>query len=317
MTKQTYISSCDSAWPALDYDNWKDTLKTVHQWSQIVGKIRLVSMPWQNHSWHTALYITARGLTTGSMPYKDGVFEIEFNFETHQLVISSTFGQNVILELKARTVADFHKELFEKLQGLGIEVKIHGRPNELEHNTSFAENVQDKSYDKQQMVNYWQAAVSIHNVFSKFRSGFIGKCSPVHLFWGAFDIALTRFSGKKAPLHPGQAPNMPKEIMQEAYSHEVSSCGFWPGADNFPQPMFYAYSYPVPKEYGQQKVLPAEAFWSDDMGEFFLPYDVVRNSDDPEKTLAMFLQSTYEAAANTGNWDRESLETEDLKQTIS
>ncbi|EAY28532.1 DUF5996 family protein [Microscilla marina] len=308
MTKQTHISSCGSPWPALEYNTWKDTLKTVHQWTQIVGKIRLVSMPWQNHSWHTALYITARGLTTGSMPYGNGIYEIEFDFENHQLIISSTFEQNVVMALRPMTVADFYKELFDKLQGLGIDIKIHGRPNELEHNTPFAENVQDKSYNQQQVVNFWQLSVSVSNVFSRFRSDFVGKCSPVHFFWGAFDIALTRFSGRAAPLHHGQAPNMPKEVMQEAYSQEVSSCGFWPGADNFPQPMFYAYSYPSPANYGKQQVKPQEAFWSEDMGEFFLPYEAVRTAENPEKTLLDFLQSTYEAAANTGNWDREHLE---------
>jgi len=308
MTKQTHVTQCDSPWPALDYNSWKDTLKTVHQWTQIVGKIRLVSMPWLNHSWHTSLYITARGLTTGSMPYKNGIYEIEFDFENHQLIISSTFEQNAVMELKPRTVANFYQELFEKLNALGIDVKIHGRPNELEHNTPFAENVTNQSYDAQSMVNFWQVAVSVHNVFSKFRSDFIGKCSPVHFFWGAFDIAVTRFSGRPAPLHHGEAPHMPKEVMQEAYSQEVSSAGFWPGADNAPQPMFYSYAYPSPEGFGQQKVLPKEAFWSDDMGEFFLPYDVVRQAEDPEQMLLDFLQSTYEAAANTGKWDRENLE---------
>ena len=306
--KSTYIEACGSPWPSLDYESWKDTLKTIHMWMQIVGKIRLVSMPWQNHSWHATLYITARGLTTGSIPYQHGIFEIEFDFENHQLIISSTFEQNVTMDLYPRTVADFYEELFQKLDRIGIKVNIYAAPNEVEESIPFTQNVRDKSYDKKKVVDFWQVAVSIHNVFWKFRSDFIGKCSPVHFFWGAFDIAVTRFSGRKAPLHPGEAPNMSKEVMQEAYSQEVSSGGFWPGGDNFPQPVFYSYCYPTPEAFGKQKILPEEAFWSDEMGEFFLPYDVVRKAGNPEEMLLSFLQTTYEAAANTGNWDRENLE---------
>lgn len=304
----TIIKSCNHAWPALDYNNWKDTIKTVHQWTQIVGKIRLRAMPWQNHSWHTTLYVTTRGLTTGSMPYKNGMFEIEFDFESHIVVISTTFNKNVVIDLYPRTVADFYDDLFEKLEGLGINIEIHGSPNEMEPSIPFAENTENKSYDKQSVVDFWQAAVSTHNVFLKFRSDFIGKCSPVHFFWGAFDIAVTRFSGRKAPLHPGGMPNMPKEVMQEAYSQEVSSCGFWPGSDASPVPMFYAYCYPSPAEYSKEKVLPEQAFWSEEMGEFFLKYDDVRMAKDPEKVLMDFLQSTYVAAAKTGKWDRKNLE---------
>lgn len=306
--KSTHIPTCSSAWPALDYDSWKDTLKTVHMWTQIVGKIRLASMPWQNHSWHTSLYITARGLTTGSIPFENGIFEIEFDFEHHQLIISSSFEENRVMKLQPRTVADFYKELFSHLSGLGIEVDIYARPNEVEESIPFAENVQDKSYDAQKMTDFWQVAVSTHNVFLRFRSDFIGKCSPVHFFWGGFDLALTRFSGRKAPLHHGQAPNMPKAVMQEAYSQEVSSCGFWPGSDAFPQPVFYAYCYPAPEAFGKQAVLPEAAFWSPEMGEYFLAYDSIRTAENPAELLMSFLQTTYEAAANTGNWDRENLE---------
>ncbi|MEQ8302922.1 MAG: DUF5996 family protein [Cyclobacteriaceae bacterium] len=301
----TIIRGCNHAWPALDYQSWKETLKTIHQWTQIVGKIRLQAMPWQNHSWHTTLYITARGFTTGSMPWKNGIFEIEFDFENHQVIISSTFRPNAIIELRPRTVADFHQELFGTLRQLGIELSIHGRPNEMEESIPFAENTVNKSYDKQSVLDFWQASVSTHNVFQRFRSKFIGKCSPVHFFWGAFDVAVTRFSGKKAPLHQGVMPNMPQAVMQEAYSQEVSSVGFWPGSDASPLPVFYAYAYPSPADYGKQKVLPAEAFWSDDMGEFFLKYDDVRVSENPDEMLMSFLQSTYEAAAKLGNWDKD------------
>ncbi len=266
---KTHNKNCDSPWPSLDYYSWSDNLKTIHQWAQIVGKIRLKAMPWQNHSWHSTLYVHSRGLTTGSMPYQNGMFEIEFDFENHILIISSTFNQNETIDLYPRTVASFYNELMEKLNKLGITIDIHPHPNELEHNTAFYKNEQDKSYDKQTILNFWQAAVSIYNVFLKFRSTFIGKCSPVHFFWGAFDIAVTRFSGKRAPLHPGIAPNMPKAVMQEAYSQEVSSCGFWPGSDSFPKPAFYSYCYPTPSDFGKQKVLPNEAFYSEEMGEFF------------------------------------------------
>jgi hypothetical protein len=208
-------------------------------------------------------------------------------------------------------VADFYKALLQRLEDMGIEVNIHGAPNEVEESIPFEENVRDKSYDKDKVAGFWRAAVSIHNIFLKFRSDFIGKCSPVHFFWGAFDIAVTRFSGRKAPLHPGEAPNMPKEVMQEAYSQEVSSCGFWPGNDAFPKPAFYAYSYPTPEAFGQQQISPEEAFWSAEMGEFFLLYDVVRTAENPEEKLLGFLQTTYEAAAITGKWDREQLERTD------
>lgn len=262
-------------------------------------------MPWQNHSWHTTLYITARGFTTGSMPWKNGIFEIEFDFENHQVIISSTFKPNAIIELHPRTVADFHQELFGTLRQQGITLNIHGRPNEMEESIPFAENTVNKSYDKQSVLDFWQASVSTHNVFQRFRSKFIGKCSPVHFFWGAFDVAVTRFSGRKAPLHQGVMPNMPQAVMQEAYSQEVSSVGFWPGSDASPLPVFYAYAYPSPADYGKQKVLPAEAFWSDDMGEFFLKYDDVRVSENPDEMLMSFLQSTYEAAAKLGDWDKD------------
>ncbi len=214
---KTIIKGCDNAWPELNYTDWSDTVKTIHQWTQIVGKIRLKAMPWQNHSWHTTLYVTARGIGTGSMPYQDGIFEIEFDFENHQLIIASTFNPNLIIELYPRTVADFYHELFEKLASINIHIKIYDRPNELPDATPFKENTHNKSYDKQSVQNFWQAAVSVHNVFLRFRSNFIGKCSPVHFFWGAFDIAVTRFSGRKAPLHPGGMPNKPPALHQEAY----------------------------------------------------------------------------------------------------
>ena len=306
--KRTHLQSCESPWPDLDYQSWSDTLKTIHMWSQIVGKIRMVNMPWQNHSWHSTLYITPRGITTGSIPYKNGIYAIEFDFKNHQLMISSSFEKTLYIDLYPRSVADFYKELLKQLNSIGIEVDIYAAPNEVEVSIPFEKNEQDHSYDKQKIADFWQIAINTNNIFNQFRSRFIGKCSPVHLFWGAFDIAVTRFSGRKAPLHQGEMPNMPKEVMQEAYSQEVSSCGFWPGSDQAPQPVYYSYCYPTPENFGKQQVSPEEAFYSDEMQEFFLPYEAVKTAENPEVKLLSFLQSTYEAAANTGNWDRESLE---------
>jgi hypothetical protein len=295
-------------WPELDYTSWSDTLDTLHQWLQIVGKIRLRAMPWMNHSWHTSLYISPTGFTTQSIPYEGGLFQIDFNFVDHELVIQSTFSKVEKMKLYPRTVADFYQELFEKLDKIGLDIVIHGSPNEMEPAIPFTENTHNQQYDADAVFNFWKAMVKINGVFTKFRGQFIGKCSPVHLFWGAFDLAVTRFSGRKAPLHPGGMPNMPLEVMQEAYSQEVSSAGFWPGAKDFPTPVFYAYCYPTPEDFSQQPVLPKEAFYSEEMGEFFLAYEVVQRSPEPEKVLMSFLESTYEAAAITGNWNRAALE---------
>ncbi|MGK7394309.1 MAG: DUF5996 family protein [Candidatus Cyclobacteriaceae bacterium M3_2C_046] len=304
----THIPQCPSPWPALEYESWKTTYKTLHMWTQIVGKIRMALMPWQNHSWHVTFYITARGFSTGSIPYKNGILEMEFDFTRHQLIISSSFKHPVVVKLFPRSVADFYRELMQQLKDLVVEVNIYAAPNEVEVSIPFAENEQDTSYDQQKVADFWQVAVSTHNVFQHFRSDFIGKVSPVHFFWGAFDIALTRFSGRQAPLHQGEMPNMPREVMQEAYSREVSSCGFWPGSDQFPQPCYYSYAYPLPENYGKQPISPPEAFYSEEMGEFFLPYDLVRKSDQPRDMLMEFLTTTYDAAAITGQWDRSILE---------
>ncbi len=304
----THIPSCSSAWPELDYASWQGTQQAVHLWTQIVGKIRMDHMPWQNHSWHTTLYLSTRGFTTGSVPYQDGIFEIEFDFENHRLVISSTFHEDAILELKPGSVANFFDALFDRLQHIGVEVDIHAAPNELPHATPFAEDTEDRPYDRQKVIDFWQVAVSTHNVFQRFRSAFLGKCSPVHLFWGAFDIAVTRFSGRTAPVWQGQVPNMPLEVMQEAYSREVSSAGLWPGSPEAPMPIYYSYCYPSPDAFKEQPIQPAEASWLADLGEFILPYDAVRKASNPEAYLMEFLQSTYVAAAETGNWDRGLLE---------
>lgn len=300
----------NNPWPELPFESWKETLATLQLWTQIVGKIRLKKMPWINHSWHVTLYVSPKGLTTGSIPYKDGVFQIEFDFIQHQLLITSSTGINESIDLYPRTVASFYKELFQKIEDMGIECSIHASPNEIDPAIPFEQDEEHQSYDADKIKTFWQVLVTIDKVFNQFRAKFCGKCSPVHFFWGAFDLAVTRFSGRRAPQHPGGAPNMPDVIMREAYSHEVSSCGFWPGSEQSPNPAFYSYCYPTPPSFGEQPVEPKEAFYSKEMGEFFLPYDVVRQSSDPENMLMLFLQSTYEAAAVTGNWDRKALEFE-------
>ena len=295
-------------WPILKFEDLKDTLTTVQLWTQIVGKIRLVKTPWLNHSWHVTLYVSPTGLTTGSIPYENGVFKIDFDFIAHQLIIASSAGGNERLGLYPRTVASFYKELFEKLALMGIDAAIYAKPNELEPAIPFEQDETHFQYDKDQINKYWQALVKIDAVFTLFRAGFSGKCSPIHLFWGGFDLAVTRFSGRRAPKHPGGMPNMPLAVMQEAYSHEVSSCGFWAGNPDFPFPVFYAYCYPTPASFADQPVKPEAAFYSREMGEFLLKYEDVISADRPESFLLEFLQSTYEAAANTGNWDRHNLE---------
>jgi hypothetical protein len=295
-------------WPGLAFENWKDTLATVHLWTQIVGKIRLRQMPWLNHSWHVTLYVSANGLTTGSIPYKNGVFQIDFDFIHHVLHITTSAGGVARVELYPRSVANFYRELFEKLGSVEIDAYIYAAPNEIDPAIPFEKDEVHRSYDAERMHDFYLALANIYNVFIRFRARFTGKCSPVHFFWGGFDMAVTRFSGRAAPLHPGGVPNIPAVVMQEAYSHEVSSCGFWPGSAQFPHPVFYSYCYPTPLEFSQQPVKPNEAFFSEEMGEFMLLYEVVQRSDNPEDVLMQFLHTTYEAAANTGHWDRKALE---------
>lgn len=301
-------NTASNPWPVLNFPEMQDTLETLHQWIQIVGKIRLRTMPWQNHSWHTTLYVSPNGFSTHGIPYEGRIFQLEFDFRQHKLLIQCSNAPTLSIDLKPGTVANFHHELFEKLSGIGIHVKIHGSPNEMDPAIPFAENTTNKSYNPEVAFNLWQAMLSVNAVFNQFRTQFIGKASPVHLFWGAFDLAVTRFSGKSAPLHPGGMPNMPLDVMQEAYSHEVSSAGFWLGSKDSPMPVFYAYAYPTGPGFGEQKVLPAEAFYSPEMGEFFLKYEDVRAAANPEKVLYDFLQTTYEAAVNTADWDRDTLE---------
>ncbi|MBL4677435.1 MAG: hypothetical protein JKY70_14705 [Mucilaginibacter sp.] len=298
------MSKLPHNWPVLDFHYLKDTIATVHMWTQIIGKVRLKKSPWINHSWQVTLYVSSTGLTTGSIPYEDGIFQIDLDLIGHHLCITTSTGGKCTTALGATTIAGFYHTLMDKLKAVGVNVEIYAVPNELETAIPFAENTAPCTYNPEAMHTLWQALVSINNVFTRFRAGFLGKCSPVHFFWGAFDLAVTRFSGRTAPQHPGGAPNMPVEVMQEAYSHEVSSCGFWPGSEAFPQPSFYSYCYPTPDDFAKQEVLPPQAFYSGEMGEFLLTYEVVQQSANPDEVLLQFMQSTYDAAARTGNWDK-------------
>jgi hypothetical protein len=295
-------------WPSLPLKEWQDTYETLHLWCQIVGKIRLSQMPWINHSWHVPLYVTARGLTTSPIPHGARTFEIDFDFIRHRLLIRVNDGTERELALRPQTVADFHHELLGELAGLGLGVTIYGKPSEMAETVPFAEDRKHASYDPEHANRFWRVLMQADRVFQQFRARFLGKNSPVHFFWGSFDLAVTRFSGRPAPLHPGGIPNLPDWIVREAYSHEVSSAGFWPGGDPHPFPLFYSYAYPEPEGFGSAKVQPEGAFYSNDLREFILPYEVMREAASPDRVLLDFLQSTYEAAANLGRWDRSALE---------
>ena len=302
------VDRAKSAWPELPYTAWKDTYATLHLWTQIVGKIRLAQTPWLNHSWHVVLYVSPRGLTTSSIPYGDRSFELEFDFVTHVLVASKDDGSVRQIGLYPRPVADFYAEVMRSLADLGIEVRIHDMPNELPDPIRFGDDTSHASYDRGFAERHWRILAEVERILFKFRTSFVGKCSPVHFFWGSFDLAVTRFSGRRAPLHPGGVPYLPDAVAQEAYSHEVSSAGFWPGNDLVPYPAFYSYAYPEPDGFASAPITPAEAFYSNDLSEYILPYDAVARADDPERALMDFLTSSYEAAASLGKWERAVLE---------
>jgi hypothetical protein len=302
------MPAAGDAWPALPYNEWKDTCATLHMWIQIVGKIRLAQTPWMNHAWHVPLYVTARGLGTSPIPWRDRVFDLDFDFIDHLLRVSLSDGRTRTVALRPRSVMDFHRDLFQQLDELGMQIRIHGRPNEVAVATPFDQDEQHAAYDPDYASRFWRVLVQADRVFKQFRAGFIGKASPVHFFWGSFDLATTRFSGAEAPAHPGGVPNCPDPITREAYSHEVSSCGFWPGNDAAPTPLFYSYAYPQPPGFADAAVRPSEARYEAALGEFVLPYEVVRESSSPDTTLLAFLQSTYEAAADLGHWNRQALE---------
>ncbi len=303
----TKISRSDT-WPALPLEAWRDTCATLHLWTQIVGKIRLALCPWTNHSWGVTLYVSASGLTTSPMAAGERILQIDFDFIDHELTVQCSDGRSIRMELKPRSVADFYARLMAGLTELDLQVAIHGIPNEIAEPIPFAQDEIHHAYDPEYVNRFWRILVQVDRVFKQFRARFAGKCSPVHYFWGAADLAVTRFSGRHAPAHPGGIPNLPDWVTREAYAEEVSSCGFWPGGGPIPYPAFYSYAYPQPPGFAAASVAPAGAFYSDELGEFILPYDVVREAPSPDESLLAFLETTYVAAADLAKWDRDALE---------
>lgn len=295
-------------WPELRLAEWIATRDTLQLWLQIVGKVRLRLAPPVNHSWQCTFYLTARGLTTSPIPYGTRSFHIDLDFVDHRLIIATTDGMSSGFSLEPQSVAKFYVRLMDELTRLGLPVHISAKPNEVAEAIPFAIDETHRAYDRDAVHRFWRALSQADRVLKQFRGRFIGKCSPVHVFWGAMDLAVTRFSGRTAPPHPGGIPNLPDAVTREAYSHEVSSCGFWPGTAPVDYPAFYAYAYPPPPGFAEARVRPDGAFYSAEFGEFILPYDRVRESAAPDELLLEFLQSAYDAAADLGAWDRAALE---------
>jgi len=302
-TAQQKATSTADHWPALPWDEWKDTATTLHMWMQIVGKTRLALTPRENHWWNVPLYVTPRGLSTWSIPYHDDLFDIEFDFIEHLLHVRVTSGESKSMALRPQSVAAFYVEYLELLWSSGIDAKINPKPVEVADPIPFTEDQQHASYDKDYVYRFWRILQRADTLFKRFRARFLGKSSPVHFFWGSFDLAVTRFSGRPAPPRPGA-----DAITREAYSHEVISGGFWPGNGGFGAAAFYAYAAPQPEGFEKQKVRPAQAFYSNDLKDFILRYDDVRSAASPDDAVLEFLQSTYEAGANLAKWDRAALE---------
>jgi len=302
-------SHASERWPELPYAAWKDTRDTLHLWTQVVGKVRLTLTPWLNHSWHVALYVTARGLTTSPIPWRGGGFQIDLDFIDHVLWVRTSDGHFRQLVLKPVSVAEFYEDMMIALRELGINVQITTTPCEIADCIPFDQDTVHAAYDPEYANRFWRVLLSTSDVFAQFRTGFLGKASPVHFFWGSFDLAVTRFSGRPAPRHPGGVPHLPNSVAQEAYSHEVSSAGFWPGGGGpIDYAAFYSYAYPAPEGFGLARVVPKTAFFSKELGEFLLPYDAVRTARDSEAVLMEFLQSTYVAAADLAKWERKALD---------
>jgi hypothetical protein len=302
------MTTTTNLWPELPLADWKDTYETLHMWTQIVGKIRLALTPLVNHWWNVTMYVTPRGLTTSAIPYNDRFLQIDFDFIAHLLLIETTDGSTKTIALRPRSVAEFYQETIAALESLGMPVTIWTTPVEVPDRTPFEKDQKHSAYDPEYAQRVWRILAQASRVLTEFRSRFTGKVSPVHFFWGAFDLAVTRFSGRTAPSHPG-VPNCGLFVMVEAYSHEVSSCGFWPGSGGLiDEPAFYAYAYPEPRGFKDYPIQPPEAFYHTGISEFLLPYDVVRTAESPDEVLLSFLQSTYEAAATCANWDRRALE---------
>jgi hypothetical protein len=296
-------------WPALPLASWQDTRDTLHMWLQIAGKVRLVQTPPLSHTWQATFYVTSRGITSSPIPHGERTFEIRFDFIDHRLTIETSDGLRGGFALEPQSVATFYRRLLDQLTALRLPVNIVARPNELpDPIVRFADDEAHRSYDGEAVNRFWRILVQAERVMQQFRSRFRGKCSPVHLFWGAMDLAVTRFSGREAPQHPGGVPNLPDAVTRDAYSHEVSSCGFWSGSAPVDYPAFYSYAYPEPAGFSDARVLPAEAFYSQDFREFILPYDAVRQAPQPDAVLLEFFETTYAAAAERSGWDRRSLE---------
>jgi hypothetical protein len=303
-------NTTETPWPALPYDAWGETCTALHLWSQIAGKYRLAHAPWVNHSWHATLYVTPKGLTTGAVPDGERFISLSFDLCDHQFVARADGGATKGFPLEEMAVATFFGKAKEVIAAVGGSPVIHGAPNEVPDPVPFADDTKRRPYDRAAVERYHRALLSVEGVFSRFRTSFVGKVSPVHLFWGAFDLAVTRFSGRRAPAHPGGVPGLPDDVTREAYSHEVSSAGFWPGGPGVDGAMFYSYAYPEPDGFKDWKVQPADAHYDSNLGEFLLPYESVRSADDPDAVLMAFLESTYAAAAECGRWDRAALECE-------
>jgi hypothetical protein len=296
------------AWPDIPYAPWKDSCATLQLWTQIVGKYRLACTPWVNHSWHATFYVTSRGLTTSLIPAGNRGVQFDFDFIDHSLIGTVTDGSKGAFALQPMSVANFYKRFEELTDELGVATKINGRPNEVPDAVPFERDTMHVSYDADAVNRFWRALVQVDRVLKCFRTGFLGKVSPVHFFWGSFDLAVTRFSGRRAPLHPGGIPGLPDPVTREAYSHEVSSAGFWPGGGPVDYPAFYSYAYPAPTGFASQRITPDQAFFDEKAGEFILPYSAVKSASDPDLSLLGFLEATYEAAASLASWDRASLE---------
>lgn len=295
-------------WPVLSYENGKDTYDTLHMWTQILGKIKLGTLPWINHSWHVTLKITPKGLTTSTLPYRDQFFQLDLDLVNHLLITSTSKGEIRQFELSGLSVADFYEKLFTILKELNIDLEIYSRPVELPNPIRFEEDTLHATYEKEQATALHKALLAVQDVFIAFRCHFKGKCSEVQFFWGSFDMAVSRFSGRTAPKHPGGIPNLANWVAEEAYSHEVMSAGFWPGSEILPEAAFYCYLYPEPEGYKDANIEPKEAYYHQELREFILPYKVVQESEDPEGKLREFLDSTYEVGARLANWDRNALE---------
>jgi hypothetical protein len=295
-------------WPHIPYGPWRSTCSALHLYIQIIGKYRLARSPWVNHSWHATLYTDARGFTTGLVPDRPGGIELSLDLINHEVVGRATDGRIARFSLEPMSVAYFHGRALDLIRTLGGTLEFHGKPNEIPEAIPFAEDKMERPYDADAVTRFFRACVAVTNALQTFRTAYLGKVSPVHLFWGSFDIAVTRFSGRHAPSHPGGIPALPDEITREAYSHEVASAGFWPGGGAIDFPAFYSYAYPMPTGFAAARISPEAAYYDENLGEFLLPYDAVRLANNPEDMLMTFLESTYRAAAELGNWDRAALE---------